>query len=70
MITYLKTVFVNQRRIKRGAIRGLRANACTTSEPSWVYFCTVTIARRELPWAAETIRSKRRQRIGEAPEVT
>jgi hypothetical protein len=70
MIAYLKAVFVNQGRIKRGAIGRLGTNACTASEPSWVYFCAITIARRKLPWATETIRSKRRQRIRKAAKVT
>lgn len=70
MVAYLKTVFINQGRIKRGAIGRLRTNARTASESSRVYFCAITIARRQLSWATETIRSKGRQRIWEAAKVT
>jgi hypothetical protein len=70
MISYLKTIFINQGRIKRGAIRSLRTTARSASESSRVYFCAITVARRELPWATETISSKRRQRIWETAKVT
>lgn len=70
MVAYLETVLINQGWIKRGTVRRLGANACTASESSWVYFGAITIARRELPWATETIRTQRGQRIRETAKVT
>jgi hypothetical protein len=70
MMAYLKTVFINQGRIKRGPIGRLRTNARPAGESSRVYFCAITIARRKLPWATETIGSKGRQRIWETAKVT